>query len=464
MSNIKKPETEPSVKAKNEESEKKKLEINPQETPEERRIRREKMRRRKELIRKRRQKALMLRAALALGGLLIVVLIVLGISSLLKKDTKKDGQKIQETVESTEPEVVLSPVGFDEVLHLSFDSLIADTQIAFSQEDASKSMAIDQGHLMITEFEQILQQLYQQGYVLVRLQDLVEEQENGTLKAKELMLAQGKKPLIISQQNVSYSLDTYGQGLATKLALDEAGNIVNEMIASDGTTVTGAYDIVTCVNAFVQNHPDFSHEGAKGILGISGAEGVLGYRTDASFAVSEGNTYASEYGVFDTAQETESVKAVVNALKESGWEFACSGYQYISYHQDQETVSQDLELWKTNLGDIFGEIKIFLYPNGIDCETGQYYSSDNEIYTLLKEQGFTYFSSLDLAGITSGVTGEYVKCNYLNVDGYRMYQEVYENAGRFQGILDFSAVYDTNRPSLHTDEAIEEGQDTATEN
>ena len=175
------------------------------------------------------------------------------------------------------------------MLHLSFDSLIADTNTAFNQENTQRSLAIAQGHLTVAEFEGILQQLYQQGYVLVRLQDLVQVQEDGSLK--ELMLPQGKKPLIISQQNVSYSLDTYGQGLPTKLIVDDAGNIVSQAIDNNGVTITGAYDVVTCLNAFVQSHPDFSHEGAKGIIGISGADGVLGYRTDASFATSEGNKH-----------------------------------------------------------------------------------------------------------------------------------------------------------------------------
>lgn len=467
MSDTKKPEmkisaenkTEVSGKDRIDTSVKKESEISVQETPEQRQIRREKMRQRREQRRKRRQKAIMLRIALVLAGVLIVVGVIWGISALLKNDENKDTKEQKEITDHAEPQEILQPVELDDVLHLSFDSLIADTNTAFKQENTQRSLAIAQGHLTVAEFEGILQQLYQQGYVLVRLQDLVQVQEDGSLKEKELLLIQGKKPLIISQQNVSYSLDTYGQGLPTKLIVDDAGNIVSQAIDNNGVTITGAYDVVTCLNAFVQSHPDFSHEGAKGIIGISGSDGVLGYRIDASFSTSEGNKYASEFGVYDTTAELESLKVVVNALKENGWEFASSGYQYITYGENMEDISQDLKLWKTNLGEIFSDISIFFYPNGKDIAMGAAYSQNNESYKILEEYGFRYFSSLDLANVSNNITKEYLRCNYINVDGYRMYQELNENAGRFEGVLDFSNIYDTNRPSINAEISASETEE-----
>lgn len=464
MSDLKKPErklsaknkSNVSVKSETDTSAKKESGINVQETPEERQIRREKMRQRREQRRKRRQKAIMLRIALVFAGILFAAGVVWGISSLFKGNEKKDTKEQKEAVDHQEPIEVLESVELDDVLHLSFNSLIGDTAAAFHQENEQRSKAIAQGHITVAEFEGILQQLYQQGYVLVHLEDLVQVQEDASLKSKELMLPQGKKPLIISQQNVNYSLDTYGQGLPTKLIVDDSGNIVSEVIDSNKTTITGAYDVITCLNAFVQSHPDFSHEGAKGIIGISGADGVLGYRTDASFATSEGNKYASEFGVYDSAAEMEALKIVVNTLKEDGWEFACSGYQYITYGQNPEAITQDLKLWKSNLADVFGESKIFFYPNGKDIGMGTFYSQDNESYKVLKEHGFRYFSSLDLANIASCITEEYLRCNYINVDGYRMYQELYGNTERFKGILDFSTIYDANRPSVDIEASTDE--------
>ena len=56
-----------------------------------------------------------------------------------------------------------------------------------------------------------------------------------------------------------------------------------------------------CVEAFIQEHPDFSNNEARGILGLTGYNGILGYRTDDALATSTDNRYAAKYGVFDTA-------------------------------------------------------------------------------------------------------------------------------------------------------------------
>ena len=48
----------------------------------------------------------------------------------------------------------------------------------------------------------------------------------------------------------------------------------------DGTTlVTRKSEVVPLVDRFVENHPDFSIDGAKGIIALTGVEGILGYRT-----------------------------------------------------------------------------------------------------------------------------------------------------------------------------------------
>ena len=49
----------------------------------------------------------------------------------------------------------------------------------------------------------------------------------------------------------------------------------------------------------------------------------------------------------------------------------------------------------------------------------------------------------------------------MNVDGYRMYQELYKDAGRFTGILDFQEIYDSKRPmaASETDTQAAVGED-----
>ena len=71
-----------------------------------------------------------------------------------------------------------------------------------------------------------------------------------------------------------------GDGFAQKLILDENGEVKNTYVEDDGSVSVGDYDMVPWIDTFVKEHPDFSYHGHKGILALTGYEGVLGYRTD----------------------------------------------------------------------------------------------------------------------------------------------------------------------------------------
>lgn len=432
----------------------------------ERRLRRQR-RLRQEMRRRRRRRALLLRGVLAAVVLLAVILLVWGISALAGKISggeKKTEEKKQ--TESTETEENLEEVAAEKVLHLSFDSLIADPETAFGQEDPQAAMTMDQGHLTVDEFNQVLQQLYDQGYILVGLHDLaVWDEESGQMQAQTLRLPAGKKPLLISQINVNYDLSFAGQGCASAVVLDDSGKLKARLDLADGTSQTGDYDVIPCVETFVEEHPDFSYNGARGVLSFTGYNGILGYRTDESLGETEGNKYASRYGVFDTAAETEAAAPVIEALRTAGWEFASSGYGNISYARDLETIRQDLQLWQERVKPLLGEVDIFLFPEGTDIEDRKPYTDENETYRFLKEQGFRYFCSRDLGEPFTQITEEYTRSGYWNLDGYRMYQDLYQNAQRFSGILDFSGLYDQNRPSASSgsEQAEEDGSEEGAE-
>lgn len=379
-------------------------------------------RRKRELRRRRRRRALMIRVALA--AVLILLLVVLIWLIFGGKKDKVD--KKNETQDEQTEEIVMEAVDTDKVLHLSFRTLIADPDMAFGQEDVQAASLLDQSCVTVDEFNQILQQLYDQGYILVKMEDLAAVNQDGMMEKKNLMLPQGKKPLILSQKNVNYDLSLYGQGIASKLLVDENGRLVNELVQSDGSSSNGVYDVVTCVEAFVENHPDFSLNNARGILGVTGYNGILGY---------------------ETATETDLMKSVVEELKVRGWEFACNGYKNISYAQDLSVVQSDMEQWRSQAEALVGTVDKLIFPDGKDIGNWSVYSEDNEVYQYLKNQGFRYYCGLDISGPWSQLTEEYLRCSYKEVDGYRMYQDVYQNGGRFTGILDFSGLYDMRRPS-----------------
>ena len=398
---------------------------NEKETPEERR-------------RRRRRRALILRGILVILFVLILVgigsAVSCGVKQYNQSAKKKDSGK-QETQIEEEP-VQLESVDLTNVLYLSFESLIADADQAFGQENTRAAATLDQTRVTVDEFNAILEQLYEDGYILVQFSDLAAVNEDGVMEAKELMLPSGKKPLLLSETNVNYDLKLSGQGLASKLVLDENGALTCERQTSDGSTVTGAFDVVPCVEAFVQAHPDFSNNGARGILGLTGYNGL-----------------------FDTAAEKEAAAPVVEALKNAGWEFACNGYDGSSYGSDAEAVSADLAKWSESVGTLVGDVPILLYPSGADSHGWKAYDETDPVYQVLKEQGFVYFGSMDISGTKTQITDQYLRCSYKNVDGYRMYQDLCHNTGRFAGILDFQGIYDSRRPSI----AAETETDTTTQ-
>ena len=67
-----------------------------------------------------------------------------------------------------------------------------------------------------------------------------------------------------------------GDGFATKLIVDEEGKIRNEYVEDDGSISVGDYDMVPLIDRFVEEHPDFSYRGAKGIVALTGYNGILG--------------------------------------------------------------------------------------------------------------------------------------------------------------------------------------------
>ena len=429
-----------------------------EESPEERKRRIRRQRMIQERRRRRRRKTLILRGILVL----IFILILVGIGSAVSCGVKKYRQSAAGKKDSKKQEAVqMEAVDLKKVLHLSFESLIADTDQAFGQEDSNAAATLDQTRVTVDEFNAMLGQLYEEGYVLVRFSDLAAVNEDGAMEAKKLMLPSGKKPLLLSETNVNYDLELSGQGLASRLVLDGNGALTCERQASDGSTVTGAFDVVPCVEAFIQEHPDFSNNGARGILGLTGYNGILGYRTDDALATSTDNRYAAKYGVFDTAAEKEAAAPVIEALKSAGWEFACNGYDGTTYGSDEEAVSADLTKWNESVGTLVGNTTILLFPSGTDSRGWKAYDESDPVYQILKKQGFLYYGSMDISGTKTQLTEQYLRCSYMNVDGYRMYQDLYKDAGRFTGILDFQEIYDSKRPMAanETDTQATGGED-----
>lgn len=281
------------------------------------------------------------------------------------------------------------------VINLSFHLLMADPERAFNHEEYGS--AFNRNYVTTGECEKILQQLYDNGYVLVSLDDIVttETMQSGSVvyKAKTLYLPEGKKPIMLTQTNVNYNIymvdgdgdklpDKDGAGFASRMILDKNGKVICEMVDSTGATVTGAYDLVPILDAFVEEHPDFSYKGAKATLALTGYNGLFGYRT---YSGAEDDFGEDAYN--EAVAEATKVAA---ALRESGYNLACYTYDNVPYGEySANMIKNDLGRWVTECLPILGAVDTMVFAQQSDIADSGEYSGDK--YNALKEAGLHYY-------------------------------------------------------------------------
>lgn len=348
-------------------------------------------------------------------------------------------QKRQEYVQAMDSLVLWNDPG--QILNLSFQLLIADPSRAFPDE--TYGISYNKNFITTEEFTKILQQLYENNYILISISDIYDGEQ-----LKNLYLPAGKKPLILTQTQVNYYTymtdsdgdklpDKGGDGFASRLILDANGNLTCEMIDNTGHTVTGAYDLVPILNSFVETHPDFSFKGAKAILAVTGYDGLFGYRT---------NTKAKEF--FSAEQydaEVLGATKVINALRADGYQLACYTYEnvpYGSYSIDQ--IRADLEKWRADTAPVLGDVDTLVFAKNSDI-TGSSAAYAGEKFTLLREFGFTTYLGFCTDGIPWFQNGAgYMRQGRILVSG----TSLAHYADWFSEIFDPASVLDQNRGAV----------------
>lgn len=326
----------------------------------------------------------------------------------------------------------------DKITHVFFHSLIADTNKAFDGESTSKGY--NQVMTTVSEFNKIMESMYQKGYVMVDIHDIaaMETAEDGTQKMvyQKIYLPEGKIPFVLSQDDVSYYEYMTGDGFANRIVVDENGELTCEMDQEDGSTVRGDFDMVPLIEKFVKEHPDFSYRGAKGMLCLTGYNGVLGYRTDTAY---ESNpTYA---------QDIETAKKVAQALKDKGWYFASHSWGHIHMQQRSfDAVKTDTDKWETRVEPILGETDIMVYPFGEDI--GDWHPYQGEKFEYLKSVGFRYFCNVDSAKYWIQIGNDYMRQGRRNLDGQRMWLDMQNpEKEKLSDLFDVASVFDSARPT-----------------
>lgn len=330
-----------------------------------------------------------------------------------------------------------------EVTHVFFHSLIMDTSKAFDGD--SDEAGYNQVMTTKDEFIKIMTEMYERGFVLVRLHDIAYEttDENGNtvFTAGDIMLPPDKKAFVLSQDDVCYYEYMEGDGFARRMVIGEDGKPACEMVMDDGSVSVGSYDLVPLLEDFIAEHPGFSYKGARGVLAFTGYQGILGYRTDPAYIDSNPN-YESD---------CEEARKVAQCLRDNGWELASHSWGHINFSsRDFASVKTDTDKWENNVETLIGETDIILYPFGSDVGDWHPYTWDNEKFAYLYERGFRYFCNVDSSQYWVQIGDKFMRQGRRNLDGYRMYYDLPETNPKkthLEDLFDVTEVFDPARPT-----------------
>ena len=191
---------------------------------------------------------------------------------------------------------------------------------------------------------------------------------------------------------------------------DLTGKIQAEIVNASGETVKGDYDLVPILEKFIEEHPDFSYQGARATLAVTGDEGIFGYRINSGVKNSKGEDYYN--------QQVEGAKKIVAALRDKGYEIACYTYGNIDYGKKSASeIQADIASWKMEIMPVVGTLDTIVYAKSSDISATGAYTGGK--YNVLTEAGFRYFIG-NGTNPSADVTSSYVRQKRIMVTGQYM--------------------------------------------
>lgn len=218
-----------------------------------------------------------------------------------------------------------------------------------------------------TEFERFLNEMYTNNYVLVDIYDCYKTID-GKVYKKDLYLPKGKKPFILSFDDMSF--DTKNKGMSDKLILDSSGNVAT-FTKNNELQIEYNKEAVPILENFISLHPDFSFNNARGIICPTGYNGILGYR------INHDNP--------NFKSEVEKVKPLIDKLKDLGYRFASHTFNHIQVgNVSYETLKKDTQRYIDEIVPVIGQTNILSFPCGK-------LTTDKTKLNILKNAGFNIF-------------------------------------------------------------------------
>lgn len=304
--------------------------------------------------------------------------------------------------------------------------------------DAYSAAAFD-SMLTVSEFEAMIEALYAQDYMLIDGDQLYSQDR----QLQTLFLPPGKKPLVLVIEGLNYYATRRATGNAWNLVLDEGGEVAAECLDANGDLVVNRRgEAIGILDLFVGRHPDFSLDGAKGTIALTGYECIFGYVTDRD-QLDDRNKALLDNGMAPLSLSDREIEAnrkaavqIIERLKETGWLFASSTYGFINARDcDLDRIRSDTQKWQSQVGSLTGLVSMLHYPNGA------YITGSDERAQYLKDEGFILFGGLGASAyLYAG--DRYFYVDKVPVNGYTLRNSRQYGLERFfdaESILDSAA-------------------------
>lgn len=372
-------------------------------------------------------------------------------------DSDENAQSMVKEYEDTKATLVEQDIY--KITHVFFHILCVDPENAFDKSKWGKQ-ADGYNSLMTTigEFEKMMQEMYDDGFVLVSLRDIAKEevQEDGSVKMvkQSIMLPPGKKAFVMSEDDVCYYEYMKGAGFSDKMVVGDDGRPVNHYIDEDGNEFTGDYDLVPILDRFIDEHPDFSYKGHKACIVFTGYNGILGYRTDESYdPSSEYYDPSLEHG-HDVSEERKEAVEVLKALDADGYDLGSHSWGHRDMGEiDMERFKKDCDRWNRNVASLIKEATgeqpdIIIFPRGADIADWHAYTSENARFNYMYDLGFRYFCNVDNNQYWVQLGDTYMRQGRRALDGYNMWLQISGQNNRLSDLFEnVSVIFDKARPT-----------------
>ena len=254
--------------------------------------------------------------------------------------------------------------------------LVINPRLAFT----SDTLGLGFQHYFVTalEFQRILDQLWRNGWTLVD----IHRAAAGTVRVPA-----GRRPLILEEDDVNYYRYFQGRGLASRLVLRDG-----EVRAQLPNGELSDQDVVPMIDAEAAKHPEFSADGARGVLGLTGYEGFLGEHHPK------------------LAAARQRLRELVHRLQGDGWTIASHSWGHIDFTTNPlSSIVWDTGQWKA-LADLIGlHTDVLIYPFG-----GR---PSDEVVRYLVRAGFVIQQDIDDVARTVHRDGAVI-LSRRHVDGY----------------------------------------------